>query len=101
MCYSAKRAITNGIEATDRRPSALVLAPTRELVSQIVDAWRPIAHARALKIAAVYGGVGIAKQIRQAAGAHILVATPGRLDTTHAISAGASAPVARSISAWI
>jgi ATP-dependent RNA helicase RhlE len=72
--------LADRIEATDRRPSALVLAPTRELVSQIVDEWRPIAHARALKIAAVYGGVGIAKQVRQAAAAHILVATPGRLE---------------------
>jgi superfamily II DNA/RNA helicase len=72
--------LADRIEATDRRPSALVLAPTRELVSQIVDAWRPIAHARALKIAAVYGGVGIAKQARQAGAAHILVATPGRLE---------------------
>ena len=29
------------------RPSALVLAPTRELASQIVETWRSIAHARA------------------------------------------------------
>ena len=40
----------------DRRPSALVLAPTRELAVQIVDELRPLAHARALSIAAVYGG---------------------------------------------
>ena len=38
-----------------------------------------IAHARALSIAAVYGGAGIVKQARLAARAHILVATPGRL----------------------
>ena len=63
----------------DPRPSALVLAPTRELASQIVDDLRPIAHARALSIAAVYGGAGIVKQARLAARAHILVATPGRL----------------------
>ena len=44
------------------RPAALVLAPTRELASQIVEESRAVAHARALKIAAVYGGVGIAKQ---------------------------------------
>jgi len=61
------------------RPSALVLAPTRELASQIVDDLRDIAHARALSIAAVYGGAGIVKQARIAARAHILVATPGRL----------------------
>jgi superfamily II DNA/RNA helicase len=63
----------------DRRPSALVLAPTRELAVQIVDELRPLAHARALSIAAVYGGAGIIKQARLAARAHILVATPGRL----------------------
>ena len=71
--------ISDRIEATDPRPSALVLAPTRELASQIVEAWRPIAHARALSVAAVYGGVGIEKQARLASRAHIVVATPGRL----------------------
>ena len=68
------------IEASDRRPAALVLAPTRELAAQIVDAARPIARARALRIAAVYGGVGIQRQAREAGQAHVLVATPGRLE---------------------
>ncbi len=63
----------------DARPSALVLAPTRELALQIVEDLRPLAHARALSIAAVYGGAGIVKQARLAARAHIVVATPGRL----------------------
>ena len=67
------------LKDSDARPSALVLAPTRELASQIVDDLRSIAHARALSIAAVYGGAGIVKQARLAARAHILVATPGRL----------------------
>src|SRR4051812_33580687 len=62
------------------RPSALVLAPTRELASQIVDELHPLAHARALKITAVYGGVGIVKQEREAGKSHIVVATPGRLE---------------------
>lgn len=47
------------IEATDKRPSALVLAPTRELATQIVEEIRELAHARALSITAVYGGVGL------------------------------------------
>jgi superfamily II DNA/RNA helicase len=68
------------IEASDRRPAALVLAPTRELASQIVDELRHVAHARALKIAVVHGGVGIERQARRAADAHIVVATPGRLE---------------------
>jgi len=67
------------LKDADPRPSALILAPTRELASQIVDEMRPIAHARALSIAAVYGGAGIVKQARLASKAHILVATPGRL----------------------
>jgi ATP-dependent RNA helicase RhlE len=72
--------IADRIEATDRRPAALILAPTRELASQIVDELRPLAHARALRIAPVYGGVGIVKQAQLAARAHIIVATPGRLE---------------------
>jgi superfamily II DNA/RNA helicase len=71
--------LVEGLKDSDARPSALVLAPTRELALQIVEDLRPIAHARALAIAAVYGGAGIAKQARLAARAHILVATPGRL----------------------
>jgi ATP-dependent RNA helicase RhlE len=72
--------IADLVEAGDRRPAALILAPTRELASQIVDDLRPLAQARALRIAAVYGGVGIVKQARLAAHAHIVVATPGRLE---------------------
>jgi superfamily II DNA/RNA helicase len=68
------------IESTDRRPAALILAPTRELVSQIVEEIRPVAHARALKVASVYGGVGIQKQSNEARRAQIIVATPGRLE---------------------
>jgi ATP-dependent RNA helicase RhlE len=62
------------------RTGALVLAPTRELAGQIVDELRPIAAARDLKIAAVYGGVGFGPQIKAARRADVLVATPGRLE---------------------
>jgi ATP-dependent RNA helicase RhlE len=68
------------LEATDPRPSALVLAPTRELARQIVDEIRPLADARALSVAVVYGGAGIERQSKLARRAHILVATPGRLE---------------------
>ena len=68
------------ISAEDQRPAALVLAPTRELAAQIVDGIRGIAHARALRVTAVYGGVGLAKQAKDAATSHVLVATPGRLE---------------------
>jgi superfamily II DNA/RNA helicase len=60
-------------------PSALVLVPTRELATQIVDALRPLAAARNLRIAAVYGGTSVTGQAQKARRAQILVATPGRL----------------------
>ena len=72
--------LSDRVAAEDARPACLVLAPTRELASQIVDEWRAIAHSRALRVAAVYGGVGLEKQAREAARAHIIVATPGRLE---------------------
>jgi len=68
------------INAGDRRPAALVLAPTRELALQIVEEMHDIATARALSVAPVYGGVGIDRQAKKAARAHIVVATPGRLE---------------------
>ncbi len=68
------------IAAESKRPAGLVLAPTRELACQIVDELHAVAHARALSVAPVYGGVGIQAQARKAAKAHIVVATPGRLE---------------------
>jgi superfamily II DNA/RNA helicase len=67
------------VERDGAWPSALVLAPTRELAAQIVDELSGVMHARGLKITAVYGGVGIHNQAKQAAKSHVLVATPGRL----------------------
>ena len=75
-----------GIPMVDRiasdgpRPAALILAPTRELATQIAADIRPIAHARALSVTPVYGGVGLVKQSKLAARSHIIVATPGRLE---------------------
>jgi ATP-dependent RNA helicase DeaD/ATP-dependent RNA helicase RhlE len=57
-----------------------VLAPTRELAAQIVDELRDVARVRGLTIAPVYGGVGLEKQAKLARRAHIVVATPGRLE---------------------
>ena len=67
------------IDPGKAKPSALVLAPTRELAGQIVDELDSIARARNLKVVAVYGGAGITGQMRAARNADILVATPGRL----------------------
>jgi ATP-dependent RNA helicase RhlE len=72
--------IVERLNADGPRPAALVLAPTRELASQIVEEIRDIAHARALRVTAVYGGVGLTKQAAAAAKSHIVVATPGRLE---------------------
>jgi ATP-dependent RNA helicase RhlE len=68
------------IEPAEQGPQALVLAPTRELAGQIVTELAPLAKARGLRIAAVYGGVGFGPQISAAKRADILVATPGRLE---------------------
>jgi ATP-dependent RNA helicase RhlE len=72
--------LVDRIAADARRPAALVLAPTRELATQITEDLRLIAHARALRVTAVYGGVGLTAQAKNAARSHILVATPGRLE---------------------
>ena len=65
--------------ATDPRPSALVLVPTRELAAQVTDELEALAPTKGLKVAAAYGGVPIGAQAKRVKGAHILVATPGRL----------------------
>ncbi|MGO9751538.1 MAG: DEAD/DEAH box helicase [Solirubrobacteraceae bacterium] len=72
--------LVDRIKAEGPRPAALVLAPTRELATQIVEEIRGIAHARALRVTAVYGGVGLVKQSAEAARSQVLVATPGRLE---------------------
>jgi superfamily II DNA/RNA helicase len=62
-----------------RSPSALILAPTRELASQVTEEFRAIADVAGLQVASVYGGVGIGPQAKRARHADIVVATPGRL----------------------
>src|SRR5215472_3805790 len=62
-----------------RRASALVLVPTRELAAQVAEELRAPAAAAGLRVEAVYGGVPLGRQARQAEDAEILVATPGRL----------------------
>ncbi len=68
------------IEPRSKGLSALVLAPTRELASQIVDELDAIVRSRNLHVAAVYGGVGFGPQVKAAQRADIVVATPGRLE---------------------
>ena len=63
----------------DRRPSALVLVPTRELARQVADDIRALVPRNALTVAVVHGGAPLRAQAERARSAHILVATPGRL----------------------
>jgi ATP-dependent RNA helicase RhlE len=67
------------LNANDARPSGLVLVPTRELAAQVAAELGTIAPACDLRVAAVYGGVSIGSQAKASRDAHILVATPGRL----------------------
>jgi ATP-dependent RNA helicase RhlE len=71
--------IVQRLEPASQRPSALVLVPTRELATQVADEFATIARARGLEVAAVYGGQPIPAQAKRARDAHILIATPGRL----------------------
>ena len=72
--------IVERLEPSMARPSALVLVPTRELALQVAEEIRDIAAACDLRVAAVYGGVSIDEQVRRAKKAHVVVATPGRLN---------------------
>lgn len=61
-------------------PTALILAPTRELVSQIHEEARKFAYRSWVRTAVVYGGADIGQQIKQIdRGCDLLAATPGRL----------------------
>ena len=63
----------------DARPAALVLVPTRELALQVTEEIGVLARARGIDVATVYGGVPLRQQANRARDAHVIVATPGRL----------------------
>lgn len=69
------------IDPERRETQALVLSPTRELCLQIADDLKDFSkYMRGINVVAVYGGASIETQIRSLNhGAHIIVATPGRL----------------------
>ena len=70
--------ILERLDPAGRRPTALVLVPTRELCVQVTEVFELIAGDE-LEVASVYGGVPLGAQARQAKNAHVIVATPGRL----------------------
>jgi superfamily II DNA/RNA helicase len=61
-------------------PAALVLVPTRELAQQVREDFEQVARAKGLKVKAVYGGTHVKEQARGVGDAHVLIATPGRLE---------------------
>ncbi|MFT4176219.1 MAG: DEAD/DEAH box helicase [Luteolibacter sp.] len=62
------------------KPQILVLEPTRELAHQVAEQFQKYGKHTGMKVALLYGGVGLGKQSDElAAGADIVVATPGRL----------------------
>jgi superfamily II DNA/RNA helicase len=64
----------------EKRPQALVLVPTRELALQVCDALEPLNADLGLRIAPIFGGVGMKPQedlLRK--GLDIIIGTPGRL----------------------
>ena len=66
--------------AKPKRPTGLVMAPTRELVRQIVDVLKPLGAALDVRITGIYGGAPMEKQIDDLnKGVDMIIATPGRL----------------------
>ncbi|MGB8404940.1 MAG: DEAD/DEAH box helicase, partial [Mycobacterium sp.] len=63
------------------RPTGLVLAPTRELATQIAATVEPLARAAGLKVTTIFGGVSQSRQVDALrAGVDIVIACPGRLE---------------------
>ncbi len=72
--------IERAAPAKRNRPTSLVLVPSRELCVQVARELTPLAHGRGYRLATIYGGVSMGRQIQDLeAGTEILVATPGRL----------------------
>ena len=71
--------IVETVRPHDPAPSALVLVPTRELAQQVADDFDDIANAQGLRVGVAYGGVSIREQAKRNQRAHVLIATPGRL----------------------
>ena len=75
------RLSASGTPRSPERPRALVLAPTRELATQIEEAMKPLASALGLTSCTVFGGVGQGPQVSALRrGVDIVIACPGRLE---------------------
>ncbi len=73
--------ILHNLDIFNKATQALIISPTRELCMQITNDLKNYSkHQRGLRVTAVYGGSSIMAQIEEIRqGAHIIVATPGRL----------------------
>ncbi len=68
------------LEARTKGPQAIILAPTRELVQQIVVELKRLARGQDVAICGIYGGEPIERQLKAlTAGVDIIVGTPGRV----------------------
>ncbi|MEX1008666.1 MAG: DEAD/DEAH box helicase [Acidimicrobiia bacterium] len=66
--------------AAPKKPTGLVLVPTRELAAQVCGELEWLGRQRKLRVAAVYGGAGYGAQLKALRrGVDVLVACPGRL----------------------
>ncbi|UTA70079.1 DEAD/DEAH box helicase [Emticicia sp. 21SJ11W-3] len=64
----------------EKNPQILVVVPTRELVTQVVEAVEQLSKYQSVQVVGVYGGVNIKQQVAELAnGVDVLVGTPGRL----------------------
>ena len=59
---------------------ALILVPTRELATQVLEELQPLGDSVGVRLAAIYGGADMDRQIKQVKdGVELIVATPGRM----------------------
>ncbi len=64
----------------EKNPQILIIVPTRELVTQVVEEVKKLGKYMNLMVVGVYGGVNLKPQAAEVAqGVDVLVGTPGRL----------------------
>ncbi|WP_087019521.1 DEAD/DEAH box helicase [Thaumasiovibrio subtropicus] len=73
--------LLNKLDLSQRKPQAIVMAPTRELAIQVAAEVKTLGqNIKGLKVLEIYGGASIVDQMRALkSGAHIVVGTPGRV----------------------
>lgn len=68
------------LDPEEKKPQALILAPTRELAGQVEHEARTLFEGTGLSVTSLYGGVGYGRQLEALrAGVQIIVGTPGRV----------------------